>query len=110
MVCSSAGTSASTVVGFTDRTGVFSTICASGGDDLLARGLLNLMPGLVGGRGERGVLRLMLGQPDDARMVLRASPLMAQSELLDPEHPGPELASRYSVAQPSPPHPTTIAW
>ena len=69
------------------------------------------MPGLVGGRGERGVLRLMLGQPDDARMVLRASPLMAQPELLDPEHPVPEPASqRYSAAQPSPPHPTTIAW
>jgi hypothetical protein len=27
-VCSSAGTSASTVVGFTDRTSVLSTICA----------------------------------------------------------------------------------
>jgi hypothetical protein len=36
----------------------------------------------------------MLGQPDDARMVLRASPLMAQPELLDPEYPRPEPTSQ----------------
>jgi hypothetical protein len=42
----------------------------------------------------RCVLELMLGRPDDARMVLRASPRMAQPELLDTEHPGPEPANQ----------------
>jgi hypothetical protein len=84
---------------------------AGDGDDPLARGLLDLTPGLVGGRGERSALGLMLGQPDDPRMVLRAPSLMAQPELLDPEHPGPEPACPpASVAQPGPPHPITIAW
>jgi hypothetical protein len=46
------------------------------------------------GVGRRGVLRLMLGRPDDARIVLRASPRMAPPEWLDPQHPGPEPASQ----------------
>ena len=54
--------------------------------ELQARLALDLVPGLVGVRGEGGVLGLVLGEPDDAGVVFRRAAAVPEAKLFDPEH------------------------
>ena len=55
---------------------------------LLARLPLHLGPGAVGVLGQLDVGRRVIGEPDDARVVLRLAAHVSQLELLDAEHVG----------------------
>ena len=59
----------------------------------LPRLRLDLRPRLVGGAGERGVLRLVLGEADDPRVVLGGPAGVPELELLQPQHPRAQLAA-----------------
>ena len=56
--------------------------------ELLAGILLHLGPGAVGVLGQLDVARRVIGEPDDARVVLRLAAHVAQLELLEPQHAG----------------------
>ena len=55
---------------------------------------VDLGPGRVGRLGEPDVGRVVVGEADDAGVILRLAAVVPELELLEADHPGAALASQ----------------
>jgi len=78
---------------------------AGGHHQALPRLPLQLLPGLVGEAGQAHVAGRVVRAADDAGVVVGRPPVVAQLELLQPQHPGPGPGQRPGGGAPQRPQP-----
>jgi hypothetical protein len=90
------GVDARVEVGGAGRPGQRQVHGSGADDELEARLVLDLAPGVVGGADQRRVVPLRVGLADHPRVVLGRTPVVAEAELVQAEHP-PGAAARQPV-------------